>query len=217
MMWLKRFISLCLCCLLIVGVSLPPAVAAAEGGGWYVNAGAGASLADVPLAFWSDTSISDASIDTVGPGYQVGVGYQLRPHFALEIDYLRAADTDFEATSDGALTIWLPGRVHGTTAIDGFAVSGVGFWNRGSKARLQLYGKGGVYLWDTLTDYSDTINAIHRFNDDGLTLIGGAGGQFRLGAGWELRAEALYTMVRLAHRQSVGVGFATLGVIYRLQ
>jgi hypothetical protein len=203
--------------LIVVMVLLPGLANAKDKKGWYVDAGAGLSQTDVSSSFWSDSSITDSSMETAGPGYQIGLGYQLRRHFALEVDYLRAAETEFKGTSDGTLTLWNKGKVRGITRTSGYALTGVGYWSPGEKWRLQLYAKGGVYLWDTLAQYSPTINAIRRFHDDGATLIGGAGAQLRLSRGWELRAEGLYSTVRIGHRESVGVGFATLNVLYWLQ
>lgn len=203
--------------LIVVMVLFPGLANAKDKKGWYVDAGAGLSQTDVASSFWNDSSITDSSMETDGPGYQLGFGYQLHRHLALEVDYLRAAETEFRGTSDGTLTLWEKGRVRGITRTSGYALTGIGYWNPGDKWRLQLYAKGGVYLWDTLAQYSQTINAIRRFHDDGLTLIGGAGAQFRLGKSWELRAEGLYSTVRIGHRESVGVGFATLNILYWLQ
>ena len=202
---------------ILVLVLLPELANAEDDKGWYINGGAGLSRTDVSSSFWSDSSITDSSMETDGPGYQLGLGYQLHRHFALELDYLRAAETEFRGTSDGTLTLWTEGEVRGITRTNGFALTAVGYWNPGDKWRLQLYAKGGVYLWDTLAQYSQTINAITRFHDDGATPIGGIGGQFRLGKGWELRAEGLYSTVRIGHRETAGVGFATLGILYWLQ
>jgi hypothetical protein len=203
--------------LIVVMILFPELANAKDDKGWYINAGAGLSQTDVPSSFWTDSSITDSSMETEGPGYQIGLGYQLYRHFALEVDYLRAAETKFRATSNGTLTLWTEGKVHGITRTQGYALTGIGYWSPKDKWRLQLYAKGGIYLWDTLAQYGNTINAIRRFQDDGATLIGGAGAQFRLSRDWELRAEGLYSTVRIGHRQSAGVGFATLGLLYRLQ
>jgi hypothetical protein len=203
--------------LLLVSTLLPGLANAKDEKNWYINAGAGLNRTDVSSSFWSDSSVTDASIKTDGTGYQLGLGYQLHRHFSLEIDYLRATETQFTGISDGTLTLWTKGDVRGITRAQGYALTGVGYWRPSDKWRLQLYAKGGVYLWDTLAQYNLTINNIRRFEDDGTSLIGGGGGQFRLGRSWELRAEGLYSTVRIGHRQSAGVGFATLNILYWLR
>jgi hypothetical protein len=183
----------------------------AQEAGWYGGASAGLSNIAVTEGFWSDNSISRASIQTSGFGYGLHAGYRFNPRFALEVDYLQAADTRFDAVSNGSLTIWPPGQVYGTTLSDGTILSGMLFWPARA-SRVQLYLKGGLFFWDTTTRYSNTINVYNEFNDNGTSPIGGAGIQIQLAHQWNLRVEALYSMVQLARRASVGASFAFAGV-----
>ena len=179
--------------------------------GWYGGASAGLSNVAVTEDFWSDSSISKASIQTSGFGYGLYAGYRFNPRFALEVNYLQAADTAFHATSNGSLTLWPAGQVSGTTLNDGIALSGLLFWPARA-SRVQLYLKGGLFFWDTTARYSNTVNAYNEFNDNGTSPIGGAGIQLQLAHQWNLRVEALYSMVQLAGRASVGVSFAFAGI-----
>lgn len=196
---------------LIVSLTSVPAILHAQELGWYMGAAVGFSKVDVKQDLWSDNSVSAASLDTSGLGYQLYAGYRLYDNFALEINYLQAADTVFKGVSNGSVTIWLPGNIKGVTHIGGAAFNALAFWP-GNPARTQLYLKGGLLMWDSTARYSGTVNAINEFNDDGTSPIGGAGIQMRLVGGWDLRAEALYTVVQLANRENVGMGFAVIGL-----
>jgi len=205
----KYFFSLWL----IISLASASTILHAQESGWYLGAGGGLSKVDVNQNLWSDNSVSDASLETTGFAYQIYAGYRLHDNFALEISYLQPADTVFKGVSNGSITIWLPGNIQGDTHVAGTAFSLVAFWP-GNPARMQLYLKGGLLMWDSKINYSATVNNINGFNDDGASPIGGGGIQLRLVDGWDLRAEALYSVVQLAQRENVGMGIAVLGISY---
>lgn len=178
---------------------------------WYIGAAAGLSNVGVKQDFWSDSSISAASLNTSGLGYEYYAGYRLNNHFALELDYLQAADTVFKGVSNGSVTVWLPGHVKGISLVSGAAFNALAFWPGGT-ARTQLFLKGGLLFWNTTARYSATVNSINEFNNDGASPIAGAGLQMRLVRGWDLRAEALYSAVQLAHRENARMGVAVVGL-----
>ena len=196
--------------LLIICLAALSTALHAEENRWYAGLAGEYTNVNVGTAFWSDNSISDATIRTSGYSFGLYGGYRLTPHLSLQADYLQAAKTKFTAASNGSLTIWPAGRVSGITHGDGFAVDALLFWP--AQTRAQLYVKGGLMFWDTTTRYSATINGYNEFNDNGTNPIAGAGVQIRLTPRWNMRLEGLYTMMHLASRANVGTSFALIGI-----
>jgi len=184
--------------------------------GWYVGGGAGIGVTDLDEDFWSDSTVTSPELDNSGVGYNLYAGYRLQRYFALEVGYLRFADTVFTGFSNGDEgTIWVEGPIEGSTELQGITIQGVGLWTL-LGGDLELYLKGGMYMWDTRAKYSETINAIHRFNDDGGSLIGGMGVEMRVWGDWRMRGEMLLTSVIFANRETVPAGIATIGLVHSL-
>lgn len=187
----------------------------AEETGWYVGAGAGSSLVDIDEGFWSDSSITASDIETSGAGFQLYAGYRLHRHFALEVGYMHLTDTVFSGASNGVSSIWDAGPVEGRTEVDGISIQGLALWPLDS-LNLALFLKGGVFMWDSLARYNETINDIHRFNDDGGSLIGGMGAEVKVWGDWRLRGSVDVTAVGIANREVVTAAIATMGVMHPL-
>lgn len=195
----------------------PGVNAYAEELGWYVGGGGGISLAAIDEDFWVDDSISATTLERWGPSYQFFGGYRFNRHFALELEYMRLADTVFTGVSDGEDSIWVAGSVKGTTEIVGMAVQGVGYWPLGNPDQV-LYVKGGLFLWDSLAQYDTaTINVLQRFNDDGGTLIGGMGAEMKAWGNWRVRGEIELTTVRLANREVIPAVNTTIALLHPLK
>ena len=189
--------------------------AQAQEPGWYLGGGAGISVTDLDESFWIDNSVTSSGLDKSGIGYNFYGGYRLNRYFALEVGYLRFADTVFTGSSNGQGSIWVQGPIEGRTELQGITLQGVGLWPLFGGG-LEFYLKGGMYMWDTLTDYSKTINDIHRFNDDGGSLIGGMGVEMSVWGDWRLRGEMQLTSVIFANRETVPAGIATIGLVHPL-
>lgn len=183
--------------------------------GWYVGGGAGISVTDLDEDFWSDNSVTSSELDNSGIGYNLYSGYRLHRHFALEVGYQRFADTEFTGFSNGLSSIWVEGSIEGRTELQGITIQAVGLLPL-FEGSLELFLKGGMFLWDTLAYYSETINDIHRFNDDGGSLIGGVGAEMRMWGDWRLRGEVQITTVIFANRETVPAGIATIGLVHSL-
>jgi hypothetical protein len=183
--------------------------------GWYVGGGAGFSVTDLDEGFWSDDSVTSSEIDNSGIGFNLYGGYRMHRHFALEVGYLRFADTEFTGFSNGLSSIWIEGPIEGHAELQGITMQAVGLWPL-FEGDLELFIKGGMFMWDTLAYYSETINDIHRFNDDGGTLIGGMGAEVRVWGEWRLRGEMQLTSVIFANRETVPAGIATIGLVHSL-
>lgn len=187
----------------------------AEETGWYVGADAGIGMADVDEAFWTDSSITNASIDKSGAAFHLYAGYRLQRHIALEVGYLNFADTVFNGNSNGAGSIWPAGPVEGRTEIRGLTIQGLGLLPL-DRLNLTLFVKGGFFMWDSRIVYSATINDINRFNDDGGSLIGGAGAELKVWRDWRIRGGVELTAAGLANREIVTAATATIGVMHPL-
>lgn len=203
----------------IVGVFvmlLSHAVAAsAQERGWYVGAGAGASVTDLDEDFWRDDSITSSSFDKSGLGFQVYGGYRLHRYVALEVGYLHFANSVYSGASNGRGSIWVEGPIEGRTEIEGMTMQAVGLWPL-FDGRFELYLRGGLFMWDTLANYSATINDIHRFNADGSSLIGGVGADMRVWGNWRIRGGMELTSVNFSNRETALAAMATLGMRYPL-
>jgi hypothetical protein len=183
--------------------------------GWYVGGGAGISVTDLDEDFWTDSSVTSSELDKSGPGFQLYGGYRLRRHFALEAGYLRFSDSVFSGASNGLSSIWEEGPIEGRTKIEGITLQAIGLWPL-FDGNLELYLKGGLFMWDTRAKYSATINDILRFNDDGGSLIGGAGAEVRIWKDWRLRGEMELTSVIFSNRETVQAAIATIGLVHPL-
>lgn len=186
--------------------------ASGQEAGWYAGLDAGVSDVGVSADFWLDGDRSSGEVDTVGPMFQLSVGYRWNRYLAAEVTYLRVGETVFRGETDGFNSRWNAGSMEGKTRIEGYHVQAVARWPWGS--RFALYAKGGLLFWDTTTLYDSTINDVNRFNDDGVNPIVGAGMDIRLWRDWRLRAEYQYSIVNLEQRNSVDVHLATLGVMH---
>ncbi|MCC6208835.1 MAG: porin family protein [Gammaproteobacteria bacterium] len=206
-------------CWMIMGLSaLLSAISStahAEETGWYVGGDAGIGTVDIDEAFWVDSSVSNPSLDKSGPAYRLYAGYRLNRHLALEVGFLSFADTVLSGNSNGAGSIWNAGPIEGRTEIRGMTIQGLGLWPL-DRLKLTLFVKGGVFMWDSLVLYSTTINDINRFNDDGGSLIGGAGAEAKVWGEWRIRGGVEVTAVGLANREIVTGAIAMLGVMHPL-
>lgn len=203
-----------------VGVPLAMAAALAGGPGpahadrdpWYLTAAAGYSDVGISSGFWLDSDRATGSTDTGGLALQAGAGYRFSRHLAAETSFLMAGETTFRGQTDGFNSRWNAGEMKGRTKVQGVAIQAVGFWPlRG--ARISLYAQGGLFFWDTTTYYDSTINDINRFNDDGLSPIGGLGAEMRLGQKWGVRGGWQYTAAHFEKRVSVGIHMGTIGLV----
>jgi hypothetical protein len=196
----------------------------AGGPGWYAGAAAGLSIQDLPASFWIDTQGTTGSVDNKGLAYDVYAGYRLLDHLALEVGYLHPADTRFSGQSDGIRSRWVAGRIKGWASTQGVRLEAVGLWPLGQ--RTELYAKGGLYAFNTESDYLrlitslnntnvnavNSVNPISQFEDDGVAPIGGLGFNWRAWRDWRVAGEWQYTAVHVEKRASVPVHVFLLGV-----
>jgi opacity protein-like surface antigen len=66
---------------------------------------------------YNDGSYTSISRNDEGPGYRIFVGVSFPEHLGLEVGYTKAAETTFDAQSDGSKALWAAGPVHETQSL----------------------------------------------------------------------------------------------------
>lgn len=141
-----------------------PVAQAAKVGQGYVSAYIGQSDFDFDSADGDDTS------------FRIGGGYRVNENFAIEGFYI-----DYGEADDTVNTFFGPFEV--SADADAFQFQAVGFLPVNPGA--ELYAKVGLALWDaklTLVGFGDD-------DDDGIDLVFGFGGKFKVSNAVAIRAE----------------------------
>jgi hypothetical protein len=192
--------------------------------GWYAGVSMGVSKQDLPASFWIDSPGTTGSVDPQGVVYDVYGGYRLLPNLALEAGYLHPGDAEFEGQTDGVRSRWVEGDIRGWVMTQGVRFQAVGIWP--ATSTLEVFAKGGLYFFNTESDYfrlitslnntnvgnSTPVNPVSQFEDDGVYPIGGVGIEWRAWRGWKLRGEWQYTQVNVEKKASAPVYAFLLGI-----
>ncbi len=169
-------------------IKLMPAVAAtllaastaatAAGGGWYVGAAAGrADIRDVCGPF--EAAGLSQSCDEDASGWKVYAGYNFTANLGLEWGYV----------SLGEAKVVSPGTA-GTATNESWAVPVAGVYHIPIGDRLDLFGKAGVYYFESETKTSgNLIGSVQAVDDDGIEAMVGVGAAFNVWRNLDLRIE----------------------------
>lgn len=207
---------------LLAGMLASAAAVALEEGRWYGGAAAGVSTTDIGTGDWNDGSLTSGEVDTDGLSYNVAAGYGFSRYIGIELNYWRIANTSFNGRSGGtAPSVWVPGPVFGATEAQGISVEGVAAWP--AAQRLNLFVKGGLFFWNTITSYFPTVTSqvtvdnsqLTELNDNGVHLIYAAGAELRVYERWWLRASWTQSTVGLARSHEFTVSYPALGLYRR--
>ena len=178
--------------------------------GFYVGLNVGQSIysSDVPdFAFLDDGSITSVGLDDSDMGLGLMLGYQFSPYLALEGGYVDVGELNVDMSSDGTGSEYAPGKVTFKEEGDGVFLDVKGILPL--HEQLSLYGKIGVWNWNTDSVIADTTGSLISKSEDGSDALFGFGAAFDISNGFGMVAD--YTIYIL---DDENVNVFSLGVQY---
>lgn len=176
--------ALVVCCL--SALALP---ASADESGWYMGLGAGVSKLDLDqTAAGSDGSstVARLQINDEDTGWKLFGGYRMNKYWAGEMSYVDLG----KASGDVLISYPTQVTLGGSSETNGFALSGLG--SMPIAAGLSVYGRLGLYRWDT--DASALVNSLGELKtvtqgDNGTDVLYGVGMQWEVFDSFGARVE----------------------------
>lgn len=210
--------------LLLCGLSAP---AAAEDGGFYLDANGGPTLSTYSQSsfnnalnntFGGNLTVASSSLDKPKWVWWAGGGYMFTPYLGIDASYLDLGKLKYKSSGTQAT---MPSPTAISAAIDvtsgGPALALVGvlpLWNAWS-----LTGRAGVYMGKSDTDYTSNVGGTVNVGSESVTagsLLLGLGGAYALSAHCAVRLDFLY--INDVHEKvldhSFNVSAVTLGFAY---
>lgn len=156
---------------LLIGAS------AAHAQDWYALAGAGQTKADIQNSAISPSFVG--TIDNTDTGWKVGVGYQLHPNVAVELNYVDLGEAKAQGNVGAqSLTGTVEAKAVGLTVVGSLPLN----------PSLSLIGRLGMARWDNDTKATVGASSISD-SDSGTDPTYGVGVQFSFSKTLGLRAE----------------------------
>jgi len=205
---------------LIAGLFLMLGGVAKAAPGWYGGASVGQSSIDLTTRDWDDGTLTNTQLDKSSIGYKVIAGYRFTRLVSLEGAYMHFGKDKFGGIKPASTvpSIWKSGRVSGETRVKGVSLEAVLGWPF-FKDRLAVFGRGGMFFWNSTKKSRPTIAGGTLAlgdelveHDDGVSWIFGVGTEMRVYDKWHIRLEWEHTMVGFSGTVDRNVDFPSLGV-----
>lgn len=157
----------------------------------------GTTSADAELSGAFPATAMSVDIDDSDTGYRFFVGKRFMPHLAVELGYanLGEIDVNVEATSSDVPAYLQQLADNVPVAPSGITLDAVTEWTfaefgaEGDWAeRLSVFGRGGLFLWETEVSYSNA-GATYSGDDDGIDLHLGLGAAWQINEHFDVRFE----------------------------
>jgi OOP family OmpA-OmpF porin len=177
-------------------ICLGAPLSAAAGSPWYLGAGVGQADAhytgaEVDRDLAARGHVTTTELSDSDTGYKLFAGYRLGARLAAEVAWvdLGTIESTTTATSIAGTNEQFVAdlqAVHPFLA-RGLTGAAVGRWS--PHARIDLFGKAGLFVWRANVRYENTVVGAGRNDDTGVDVFAGVGAQYHIGARWSLRVE----------------------------
>lgn len=163
--------------LLAAGWSVGTPALAQQDSKWYVGGSVGLSQFDVdtsPVAALGGSGLTTEDSDT---GFKIFGGYQFTRIWGIEVGYVEFGKTEVRGTAGGAPF---------NTSIDVTAFTVAGTGTLPLNPNFSVFGKAGLYMWDSKPSSSGSIVAV---GNDGTDLMLGAGVLYNISKSLAIQGE----------------------------
>lgn len=166
--------------ILILVIASPLAIAGETG--WYVGASIGNTSSDISSGDLAPacSTVLTCSADDSDSSTNIFGGYQFNRHLAVEGGYVDLGDSATLDSNNGGGVL-----THTTQETTGISVAGIGRY--AFSEEWAVFGKLGMFLWDSDSNFSSTAGAQLSANDSGTDLTYGVGISYRFGKQLALR------------------------------